>query len=77
MRCGPCCDRPHPPTGRSCAGSGHVAVLGAMTKLDNAIAAADQFLRWARYAQDRPCPERLEQERMKLMKALEEMGDPR
>lgn len=48
-----------------------------MTKLDNAIAAADQFLRWARYAQDRPCPERLEQERMKLMKALEEMGDPR
>lgn len=42
--------------------------------LNNAIAAADQFLRWARYAQDRPCPERLEQERLKAISALEELG---
>lgn len=41
--------------------------------LDDAITAADQFLRWARYHLDRPRPERVEKERVKLIAALERL----
>ena len=48
----------------------------ALAPIHDAIAAADQFLRWARYHLDRPQPERLEQEGIKLMQAMEKMNAP-
>lgn len=42
--------------------------------LEMAIESCHEFKQWALMHQDRPCPERLEQERVKLIKALEELA---
>lgn len=46
-----------------------------MNPLNDAIAAAEEFIRWARYHQDAPRPERLEQMRRNAIEKLEAMGE--
>ncbi len=45
-----------------------------MSPLNEAITAAEEFLRWARYHQDQPRPEQLEQRRLEAIEKLQAMG---
>lgn len=45
-----------------------------MSPLNEAIAAAEEFIRWARFHQDRPRPEQLEQRRLEAIEKLQAMG---
>lgn len=46
-----------------------------MNPLNEAIAAAEEFIRWARFHQDRPRPDVLEQKRLDLMERLRALGE--
>lgn len=48
-----------------------------MDPLNEAIAAAEEFIRWARFHQDAPRPERLEQMRRNAIEKLEALREIR
>lgn len=45
-----------------------------MSPLNEAIAAAEEFIRWARYHQDVPRPEQIERRRLEAIEKLEKLG---
>ncbi len=45
-----------------------------MSPLNEAIAAAEEFIRWARYSLDRPRPDVLEQKRTEAIEKLLALG---
>lgn len=45
-----------------------------MNPLNEAIAAAEEFIRWARFHLDRPRPEQLEQRRLEAIEKLQALA---